>query len=302
MNIQVIIAYLIISIVWGTSFMSTKLALQSFPPFWQVAIQFLSAGGLMLIWCKWKKLPFPNQWQDYLRIGMLATLFLTIGNGFLVWSQIVLPSGLAAIICAALPLWMAVFSIVKYGFRKTGWVTLAGVITGFTGMVILVYPTITDIKPGTLSALIIIFLSTISWASGTYWMNQVGRKYNTTVFSAIEMSMAGVMLLLIALCGPSVKWEAVSMTSILSLGYLSLVVSILGYTAFFYLFSHASPTWASTYAYINPVIAVFLGWLILREPLTLNLILGAMIILASVAVVNGNQYQRSKAALKKENQ
>ncbi len=293
MKLKILFCYLAVSIVWGTGFMFTKLALLSFPPFWLAGIRFLIAGSLMMGWCLWKKLPFPRNPEDYLKISILSFLFLTVGNGFLVWSQQVLPSGLAAIICAALPLWIAFFTILSLGLQKTGLKTLGGLITGFTGMVVLVYPKIKGVETDSLVSLFVLFLATIGWATGSFWMNRIGKRYDIIVFTALEMLIASAMLLLAALLGPPLIISQITATSLMSLSYLILIASCLAFTAFFYLFSHANPVWASTYAYINPVIAVYLGWLILHEPLTWNILTGAIIILSGVAMVNWENYKKA---------
>jgi len=293
MKLKILFAYLAVSIIWGTGYLSTKIALPSFPPFWLTSIRFFLSGMLMLIWCLIKRYPFPDRPDDYVRIGLLSILFLVVGNGFLVWSQQVLSSGLVAIICAALPLWMAFFTIVTQGYRKTGIKTILGLISGFSGMVLLVYPKIQNVETDSLISLFVLFLATVGWALGSFWMNKVGKRYNVMVFTALEMLIASGFMLIAAFFSPPLVISQIAPVSLVALSYLVLVASCLAFTAFFYLFSHANPVWASTYAYINPVIAVYLGWLILHEPLSWNIITGALIVLSSVAIVNWDNYKKA---------
>ncbi|WP_127132959.1 EamA family transporter [Pseudoflavitalea rhizosphaerae] len=298
-TIMVILAFATVYLVWGSTYFFIQKAVHDFPPLIMGALRFLVAGGIMLAWCliRGEKLWSPKQFKAAFITG---ALLLFIGNGCVIWAEKTLPSSLVAVWISSAPIWFLLLDKSKWkeNFRSTS--TIVGLIIGFIGVVLLLSDQLDTIMntPGggeTLVGLLIVLVGCISWAGGSIYS-----KYNSTgsalVNTTIQMLTAGFIFLpgsFIAGEWKEFSFAAVSTSAWLSLGYLILFGSILAFSAYVWLLQVRSPTQVSTYAYVNPVVAVLLGVFFANEVMSFWQLLGLGIILGSVLLINLAKYRNS---------
>jgi drug/metabolite transporter (DMT)-like permease len=226
---------------------------------------------------------------------VVGALLLVGGNGLVVWSEQWVPSGLAAVMVASVPLFMSsIDSIVPGGHRLPvgGWL---GILIGFSGVVLLVYPTLGDWEHAEIEPIGIIglVLASLFWSSGSVYSKRRSVGGDVLMNSAVQMLAGGVLLFLLGLLFGEFATSRFTLPAVLSLLYLIIFGSIIGFTSYVYLLHHVPPAKASTYAYVNPVVAILLGWLLLAESLELRTIIATAVILAGVAIVQTARTTRS---------
>ncbi|QEC41473.1 EamA family transporter [Pseudobacter ginsenosidimutans] len=298
-TIMVILAFATVYLVWGSTYFFIQKAVHDFPPLIMGAFRFLVAGGIMLAWCliRGEKLWNPQQFKAAIITG---ALLLFIGNGCVIWAEKTLPSSLVAVWISSAPIWFLLLDKSKWkeNFRSTS--TIVGLIIGFIGVVLLLSDQLDAIMntPGggeTLVGLLIVLAGCISWAGGSIYS-----KYNSTgsalVNTTIQMLTAGFIFLpgsFIAGEWKDFSFAAVSNSAWLSLAYLIVFGSILAFSAYVWLLQVRSPTQVSTYAYVNPVVAVLLGVFFANEVMSFWQLLGLGVILGSVLLINLAKYRNS---------
>jgi drug/metabolite transporter (DMT)-like permease len=297
---RLVTAFAIVYVVWGSTYLAIHYAIQTIPPLLMAAARFLAAGGILYAWylARGGERPTALQWRNTAVIG---TLLLLGGNGAVVWAELTVPSGTAALIVAIVPLWMVVLDWLRPGGKRPATGVLVGVAAGLVGMVVLVGPeSLHGGGPVDIRGAIALVLGSLSWAAGSLFArhNELARSGVAT--SAMEMLAGGVGCLVVGLAvgeGRALHLAAVSRASLA--GYLYLVVfgSIIAYSAYSWMVQHAAPAAVGTYAYVNPIVAVFLGWLIAGEPVTPRTLLGAAIIVAAVGIITlmANRVRASRA-------
>jgi drug/metabolite transporter (DMT)-like permease len=297
---RLVTAFAIVYVVWGSTYLAIHYAIQTIPPLLMAAARFLAAGGILYAWylARGGERPTALQWRNTAVVG---TLLLLGGNGAVVWAELTVPSGTAALIVAIVPLWMVVLDWLRPGGKRPATGVLVGVAAGLVGMVVLVGPeSLHGGGPVDIRGAIALVLGSLSWAAGSLFArhNELARSGVAT--SAMEMLAGGVGCLVVGLAmgeGRALHLAAVSRASLA--GYLYLVVfgSIIAYSAYSWMVQHAAPAAVGTYAYVNPIVAVFLGWLIAGEPVTPRTLLGAAIIVAAVGIITlmANRVRASRA-------
>lgn len=292
------IALGIVYVVWGSTYLGIAIVVQTLPPFLAAGIRFTIAGALIAGWLALRD-------RGALRVdrrqlagsAIVGVLLLAGGNGLLSMAERSVPSGLAALIIASVPLWIVLFRI-GAGDRVHGDV-VAGVLVGLAGVAVLVVPggVSGEIAPLGLCAVI---GSALAWSTGTFLSPRLRMPRNAFASTGYQMLAAGVFLLVVAVpLGDYARLDAsaVAPASIGALAYLIAFGSILAFSAYTWLLQHAPVSLVATYAYVNPVIAVLLGTLVLREPVTPTMIGGAVLILAAVAfIVSRSAAKRASAA------
>lgn len=294
MKLKIWLAYIIVCVVWGSTYLAIKVGVQTVPPFWLAGMRFMVAGLLILGYLKFKKTALPVGYQNYIPFFIIGFLLLVVGNGCVVWSEQYISSGLAALLAGTVPLWMALISILFVKSSKISTHVILGILLGFTGMLVLVEPRMGSFNFSSLKGIIGMLIAAISWSCGSIYTAHVGKRYDALVLAAFEMLFAGPVLLILALFTESFHPMQTSLNSWWSLGYLIILGSCITLSAYAYLMGQGHTPWASTYAYVNPVIAVFLGWLILREPITWNIWIGGIIILIGISIVHWEQFMSVK--------
>ena len=273
-------------IVWGSTYMAIRIVVRELPPMAAAAFRFLVAGavmaGLAAIADRRHEWPSRRQWAEYSVIGVLL---LAVGNGLVMWSEKRIPSGIAALIVGTTPVWLTLFD----GFRATGqrWTVRVwtGTLIGLLGVVLVARPE-GGIDPGHWSSILALQAATLAWTAGTLYAQSVPRRLPLFTAAAIEMLAGAVALVaLSAWIGEDVSRFAVaSRDAWLGLAYLTVVGSLVGFTAFAYCIHELPASTVGTYAYVNPVVAVILGAAFLDERVTSGLLAGGALILVAVLV------------------
>jgi drug/metabolite transporter (DMT)-like permease len=272
----------IVYLVWGSTYLGIKFAVESLPPFPMLSVRFVLAGTLLFAWCSRKGLPRPTlrQWRDAAIVG---TLLASFGNGGVAWAETRVDSGLVALLVAVVPLWIALLDRVVLGSRLTwrGWV---GIAVGLLGVGFLVNPA--GAPTHELVAAVVVLCTAFAWAVGSLYATRAERTENPLLGIAMQMLVGGAVLAVIGAGQWSrVDLGAVTAKSGLGLAYLVLVGSIVGYTAYGWLLHAAPPALVATYAYVNPVVAVLLGTLFASERLTVHTLIGGAVIVVAVALI-----------------
>lgn len=292
-SLRIALAYLSVFIIWGSTYLAIRVGVQDLPPALFAGVRFVCAGALMLAYGKLRGLPLPD--RRGIRDLSITGIFLLIGGNLLVvWAQKTIPSGLAALIIAIVPLFMSsIDSFMPRGqtLPPIGWF---GILVGIAGTAILVSPSLglvegQHLDPYGITALL---MACVFWSIGSVYSRHHYVKGNVFVNSGVQNFVPGVILVLLGtIMGEGADFQ-LTVNGALALVYLIVFGSILGYTSYVYLLRHQPPAKASTYAYVNPVVAIFLGWLILDEVVTLRTIIAALVILAGVAIVQTSKTRK----------
>lgn len=281
------LAWITVCVLWGTTYLGIRVALESLPVALLAGLRWTAAGVLLalLLPLAGEKLPAPRTWGPIALIGFLMAV---IGNGGVVWAEQYVPSGLAAVIVATVPFWQVlVEAALPRGERVTAR-GLVGLAFGFGGIVVLVWPELTLDGGGGrlfLYGVVALQLASIGWALGTSYTKRHSVPGSPLGVIAMQMLLSGLMLLAIGtLAG---EWSRLSFTarSAAAMGYLVVFGSVVGYTAYVYALKHLPLSTVSLYAYVNPIIAVVLGWLLLDEPFGMRVIVASALVLGGIAIV-----------------
>ncbi|WP_316525097.1 EamA family transporter [Kitasatospora brasiliensis] len=280
------LALLVVYIVWGSTYLAIRIALETMPSFLSAAARFLTAGLLLAGYLLVRQGPagLKVTRRQLASSALVGLLLLTGGNGLVVLGETFVPSGLTALLVAAVPLWMVVLT--AFGGERPKPAELAGVLLGLLGLGVLSAPAIGgSVRP---AGVVLILIATLLWAAGSFVSKKIPMPSNVLAASAYQMLTAGICNLLVGLVRGEqhgLDLGAISGRSWLALAYLVLFGSLLAFTAYAWLLRAAPLTLVGTYAYVNPVVAVLLGWLILAEPLTGPTLAGGAIVVAGVCLV-----------------
>ncbi len=281
----VVLAFLAIYVLWGSTYLAIRVAVKTLPPFGMAATRFLVAGTLLGAWTllrgKFER-PTLVHWRSAAIVGFLL---LVGGNGCVVLAETRVESGVAALLIATTPLWMISIHALAPGGTRPRMAEIAGLVLGFAGVWVLVDPSVgRAVDPlGT----VLLVIATVCWASGSLYSRHAPLPKSPLVATSMEMLAGGAILLVVSLVRG--EWAAVdparfSAASIASLGYLVVCGSLLGFTAYIWLLRVSTPAKVATYAYVNPVVAVTLGWAVLSEPITTDTFLATALIVAAVVL------------------
>jgi len=295
MRVRIWLAMLAVYIFWGSTYLAIRYAVESIPPFLMAASRHCIAGLILFAWMRTKGTPLPklSQW----RVTVVMGLFLLLGgNGLLVWAEQRVISSVAALMIGSVPLWIVLVDSLRRGGKRPGWQVVAGVLVGFIGIVILINP-FGDTGSGKeidfLGAVALLFAA-LSWAIGSIY----GREHHAELprepllATSMEMLGGGMGLLLVGTF--TGEWNKLNLStitsnSLLGLGYLILFGSLIAFAAYTWLLGVAPTPLVSTYAYVNPLVAIILGSLIADEPITPRIIIAALVIVGAVVLINTEQ-------------
>jgi len=283
-----IVAFASIYIIWGSTYLGIRVAVETIPPFLMGAGRFILAGSVLLFLVQRGSATWPTarQWRDNAVIG---TFLLLGGNGFVSWAEQTLPSGLTALIIGIQPVFMVLTEWFWPGGHRPTRTTFVGLFLGFVGIVFLTAPWESTTTSGVnLPAVFLVLLACASWAFGSIWSRHVKNPAPPFQASALQMLGGSAALFLGGVVhGELSKFHlsAMSGQSVGAFFYLAFVGSLVGFSTFVWLMKHTTPARVSTYAYVNPVVAVFLGWLILHEPITTRTVMAAAIIVTAVVII-----------------
>ena len=291
---QIWLALGIVYVVWGSTYLAIRVMVETMPPLLSGGVRHVVAGTIIFTILLLRRGPgaFRLRRSELIGGAIVGLLLLLGGNGLVVLGEREVPSGLTALIVAVVPLCVVVLRVMFREKIASG--TILGVVAGFIGVAILIVPEGITGRVDVVSMLMIVGAA-ISWSIGSYMSRRLDMPHDPLASTGVQMLVGGVALLATgALTGESIQPDQFSTESLLSLGYLILFGSVLAYTAYTWVLIHASVSRVSTYAYINPVVAVFLGWLLLRETVDLTMIIGAAVIIVSVWMVIRTEARKPK--------
>ena len=281
-----IAAWVAVCIIWGTTYLGIRISLESIPPALMGGLRWTIAGVLLAgyVLARGETLPPPSRWGG---ITLMAFLLLGLGNGGVVFAEQWVPSGLAAVLVATSPFWMAGVEAARKDGERLNARTIAGLLVGFSGILVLVWPDLALERTDSKFLLGVLFLQIASfgWALGSSYSKRHTRHDHILGTTALQMLFGGVMML--ALGTATGEWAKLYFTgrTTLAMVYMSTLGAVGGFVAYSYALRHLSMSFVSLYAYINPVIAVALGVAILGEPFDARMATAAALVLAGVAVV-----------------
>jgi len=252
------------------------------------ATRFILAGSVLFLWSRFRGEPMPTaaHWRSGAIIG---GLLLTVGNGGVTWAERSIPSGVTALLIATSPIWFVMLDWLFFGGKRPSRRVLVGLAVGMCGVLLLIGPDRILTGGGfSVAGIIALMLATVSWAAGSLYSRRAALPPSPLMATAVEMLAGGAILLVVStLDGEPFALDPsrISTLSVLSLGYLLVFGSLVGFTAYVWLLRVATPARVSTYAYVNPVIAVILGWTLGGEELNMRMILAAAVIVAGVVLI-----------------
>src|SRR5436305_5062048 len=283
----VILCFLSIYLIWGSTYLAIRYAVETIPPLYTAGIRHLTAGSILLFWCLAKHLS--PTWAQVRASIIIGAFFFLIGHGTLHWAEQRVPSGLASLLIASEPIWVFLISAAtarQWGLNAT---LLAGILLGFGGVGLLMGRSALNSGPGVFVGSLAIVLGALSWSVGIVYSRQSHLSGHPLLLSALSLLAGSVQLLLAGtVVGESrgFSFAAVSLRSWLALGYLILFGSVVAFTAYNWLLEHYSPTLVATHTYVNPIVAVLLGWLFAGEAVTLNVLLSTVMVIGAVMLVD----------------
>lgn len=297
----IIAAFAAVYIIWGSTYLFNYWAIATIPPFLMSGTRFLAAGAILYLWGSWRREPLPTtrQWRNTSIIGVL---FLTIGTGAVVWALQWIDTGMAALIVAIDPLLIMLLLWWLFG-QRLRWQGIVGAFIGIIGMTILVGQPQFANTPESRWGLAAIAVALISWAFASIYVSRIDMPDSRLRRSAMQMLAGGAGLMLFSLMvgeATSFRWEMLSLSSGLSWLYLVVLGSIVAFSSFNYLLAKVSPEKVATSTYVNPVVALLLGWALNGESLTGQSILAGLVMLTGVFFINSDKGQKKAVPEKRQ--
>ena len=296
---QILAAFASIYLIWGSTYLAIMYAVETIPPFLMGGLRFAVSGALLYAWARYRGAPRPT--ARHWRNALIAGGFLLLGgNGAVVWAEQYVPSGLTALLVSILPFWLVIIEWVRPPRRRPHRAVLIGLIIGFIGIVVLVGPGNVgghgDVRP---IGAVVLILGSLSWAIGSFFSRDADLPESGLLTTGMEMLGGGALMLIVgAVSGELSHFDMhhVSRASAVGLIYLITFGSLLGFTSYIWLLDKVSPARLGTYAYVNPVVAVLLGWAIASERLSLRTAVAAAIVICAVALITTARSSRAQSA------
>ncbi|HEX7654245.1 MAG TPA: EamA family transporter [Verrucomicrobiae bacterium] len=286
-----IAAFATIYVVWGSTYLAMLIAIQTLPPFLMAGMRFLFAGSMLFLWLRLRGEPLPAR-QNVFVAAAAGGLMLLGGNGLVAWAEQSIASGLTALLIALTPVWFTLLEWIRPGGRRPAGQTLLGIVIGFLGMIWLVAGRSAGGPTNAIQShwgVVALMVAGISWAAGSLLTKYKMPPHSSVWMNAAVQMICGGALLLVVGGGlgesQQLHWAQVSRASWLALAYLVLVGSWIGYGAYIWLLKHSQPAHVATYAYVNPVIALMLGSLVMGEKLNIQMLWAAAVILVGVVII-----------------
>jgi drug/metabolite transporter (DMT)-like permease len=285
---QITAAFASIYIIWGSTYLAIRYAVETIPPFLMGGTRFLVSGALLYALARRRGAERPT--KPHWRNAIIAGGFLLLGgNGAVIWAEQFVPSGLTALLVSILPFWLVIIEWLRPPRKRPGPAILAGLALGFVGIIVLVGPGNiagqSNVRP--IGALVLI-LGSLSWAIGSFWSRDAELPDSGLLTTGMEMLGGGILLMIVAaLAGEFSHFDVhgISRASAVGLIYLIIFGSLLGFTSYIWLLDKVSPARLGTYAYVNPIVAVLLGWSIAGETLSARTAVAAAIVICAVALI-----------------
>lgn len=293
-RLQVWLALGLVYVIWGSTYLAIRYVVESVPPMLGMGMRFLLAGAILYTWTRLRGGARPTR-ANWRAAAIVGILLLLCGNGVVAWSEQIVPSGLAALLVSTTPLWMAVIDWLRPGGMRPSLAVGVGLALGFLGVILLVGPNVLSrgatsgaSGPMAIISMLAVPLASLAWASGSVYARGAKMPASPALGTAMEMLAGGAALLIVSIItGEPAHVHLQLITSRSILGFLYLVVfgSLVAYSAYTWLLRTTPLSLTSTYAYVNPVVAVFLGWAFNGEHLTPLTMIAAAVIVAAVCVI-----------------
>jgi len=288
-------AFAAVYLIWGSTYLGIRIAIESIPPFLMAGARFLLAGTILYVVMRASGTPRPQP-AHWKHATILGGLLLLVGNGFVSFAELKVPTNIAALMVAGTPMWMIVIDWLRPSGRRPHVLVFVGLALGFAGVVLIVFSRDAHgrgaVDPVGAAMLLV---ASLSWAAGSVFSRHA--RQPTSALLAIAMQMiagGGLMLLTSAALGETrhFQWQEITARSAAAFFYLTILGSLVGFTCYVWLLRVSTPARVSTYAYVNPLIAVFLGGLVLHEPLPAGVLVAGALVLAAVALITLNSQRR----------
>ncbi len=288
-QVRLLTAFALVYVIWGSTYLGIRFAIETIPPFLMAGVRFVIAGGILyaFVMLRGARAPSRRQW---IAASIIGALLLLGGNGAVVWAELRVPSGLVALLVATEPLCVVLIDWARPKGLRPRPGELLGLVLGFAGVVILVSPvplTGGSLEIDPVGAAVVLFAA-VSWALGSIYSRHAPAHESAFLMTGMKMLTGGLLLLLAGTVAG--EWSrldvgAISAKSWFALGYLIIFGALIGFTAYIWLLKNTTLPRASTYAYVNPIVAVLLGWTLASEPMNGRVIAAAAVIVAGVVIV-----------------
>jgi drug/metabolite transporter (DMT)-like permease len=293
MKIKIWVSLVLVYVLWGSTYLAIRYAVETIPPFLMAGTRFLAAGLILYVWRRAAGDPAPTR-RQWVSAAVIGLLLLLGGNGMLSWAEQKVPSGVAALLIGSIPIWMTTIEAIRPGGARPNWLGVLGLVIGFGGIALLVVPSLAggskaELHPVGIAALL---FASLSWSLGSIYSRHAKLPSSALLLTSMEMLAGSAGLILLGTV--TGEWRllalpAVALRSWLGLAYLAVFGSMIAYTAYTWLLRNAPLPLVSTYAYVNPLIAILLGSLLAGELLTARILAAAIVIVGSVVVINLSQ-------------
>ena len=285
-----------VCVFWGTTYLAIRVGLETLTPMLFGGLRFLVAGTVLLAFMRWRgaRLPRGREWFE---VSLVGLLLLGVGNGVVVWAEQWIPSGMAALLVATSPFWVAGAEMLVRDGERVGRTAVAGMLIGFGGLALLVAPQIfgATLDARYLLGVVALQIGCASWSGGSVYAKRHQTRVKPLMSAAVQMLVAGAALTLVGTVKGEWATFHFSPRTFGAFAYLVVFGSLVAYSAYTYAIQNLPLSLVSTYSYVNPVIAVLLGWLLLGEPMGWRVIGATVIILCGVALVKAAQHSEDKA-------
>jgi drug/metabolite transporter (DMT)-like permease len=290
MKTKIWIALVALYIVWGSTYLAIRFAVETIPPFLQAGMRFLVSGVVLLLWRRaaGDTMPTKRQWRSTAIVGILLLLG---GNGLVSFAEQYVPSGITALIIGSIPLWLVLIEALRPSGVRPGWQAILGLLIGFSGIFLLIGPAKLTGATHTFNPLGVGALLTAAflWSIGSIYSRGADMPKSSLMGTAAEMLTGSVALLLVS--GLTGEWKSFSFTQValnswLGLAYLIAVGSLVGFVSYGWLLQNAPVSLVATYPYVNPLVAVFLGAWLADETLNARILIAGLVIISSVVLIN----------------
>ncbi len=300
MKTKIWLALLALYIVWGSTYLAIRFAVETIPPFMSAGLRFLVSGAILLIWRRaaGDSRPTLRQWRSTAIVG---TFLLLGGNGLVSFAERVVPSGVAALIIGSMPLWMVGIEAVRPGGVRPNWQAVLGLLVGFGGIFLLTGPSALTgngqaFDPLGVGALL---AAAFLWSVGSIYSRNADMPRSSLVSTGAQMLAGSAALMTVS--GLAGEWNGFSLTAVaptswLGLAYLITFGSLVGFVSYGWLLQNAPVSLVATYAYVNPLVAVFLGAWLANETLNARILIAGLVIIGSVALINQSKPGKAKVA------
>jgi drug/metabolite transporter (DMT)-like permease len=292
----VVLSFISIYLIWGSTYLAIRYAVETIPPLYTAGLRHLTAGIILLFWCLAKRLR--PTWAQVRASIIIGAFFFLGGHGSLHWAEQKVPSGLASLLIACEPILVFLLFAAAAKKWRSNATLLAGIVLGFAGVGVLMGRSALTAGPGVFVGSLAILFGALSWSVGIVYSRRSHLSGHPLLLTTLSLLAGSIQLLLVGTIAG--EYRGFSLTSVsrrswLSLAYLILFGSVVAFTAYNWLLEHYSPTLVATHTYVNPIVAVFLGWFFAREAVTLSVILSTAMVIGAVMLVD-----RGTSLLKKE--